>query len=406
MTLDGSLREAVAALRGNTLRSALTAIGVIVGSAGVIVLGSAGSGANKTIEQQIAKWGANTLFVSTVSAENSSQRGPAVVLTDEDAAAISEQAPGIRSMSREIMGDVILVVGNKRMKSWFRGVDASFADVADFETSEGRFFSADEVVSGSRVAVLGAAVAAKLFGSDSPLGRTLRMGGLAVRVIGVRTRLGSVFGRDQDNFVYVPVTMARSRLPQQGRTSANQISFIYLKAQSGADRSAASESVLALLRERKHVREGAKNMFDVFDATQAIKSSNETHATLSYLLAATAAISLVAGGAGIMNIMLVSVTERTREIGLRRAIGARRRDILAQFMIEAILLCVAAGAAGVALGIGGAYIVASTSGWPVIIRPTTIALALVAAVGTGIVFGYLPAHRAAALNPTDALRCE
>jgi putative ABC transport system permease protein len=406
MTLGGYLYEAITSLRLNVLRSALTAIGVIVGTAGVIVLGSAGSGANKTIEQQIVKWGTNTLFVSTVSAENSTQRGPAVVLTDEDAAAISEQAPGIRSMSREIMGNVILVLGNKRMKSWFRGVDASFADVADFETSEGRFFSADEVVSGSRVAVIGAAVAAKLFGDDSPLGRTLRMGGLAVRVIGVRTRLGSVFGRDQDNFVYVPVTMARSRLPQESRTSANQISFIHLKAQSGADRGAASESVLALLRERKHVREGAKNMFDVFDATQAIRLSHETHATLSYLLAATAAVSLVAGGAGIMNIMLVSVTERTREIGLRRAIGARRRDILAQFLIEAVLLCVAAGAAGVALGVAGAYIVASMSGWPVIIPPTTIALALMAAAGTGIVFGYLPAHRAAALNPIDALRCE
>ena len=312
MTFNGGIREAIAALRSNTLRSALTAIGVIVGTAGVIVLGSAGSGANKTIEQQIAKLGANTLFVSTVSAENSTQRGPVVVLTDEDASAIAAQAPGIRSMSREIMGDVLLVVGNKRMKSWFRGVDASFADVADFETSEGRFFSADEVVSGSRVAVLGASVAAKLFRNDSPLGRTLRMGGLPVRVIGVRTKLGSVFGQDQDNFIYVPVTMARSRLPQAGRTSANQISFIHLKAESGADRGAASESILALLRERKHVREGAKNMFDVFDATQAIRLSNETHATLSYLLAATTAISLVAGGAGIMNIMLVSVTERTR----------------------------------------------------------------------------------------------
>lgn len=406
MTFGGSLREAVAALRSNRLRSALTAIGVIVGTAGVIVLGSAGSGANKTIERQIAKLGADTLFVSTVSAENSAQRGPAVVLTDGDAAAIAMQAPGIHSMSREIMGEVILVVGNQRMKSLFRGVDASFADVADFEASEGRFFSADEVVSGSRVAVLGTAVAAKLFGSNSPLGRTLRMGDLAVRVIGVRTKLGSVFGQDQDNFVYVPVTMARSRLPQEGRTATNQISFIHLKVQSGTDRSAASKSVLALLRERKHAREGAKQMFDIFDATQAIRTSNETHATLSYLLAATAASSLIAGGAGIMNIMLVSVTERTREIGLRRAVGARRRDILAQFLIEAILLCVAAGAVGVALGLVGAYIVASTSGWPVIIPPTTVAQALAAAVGTGIVFGYLPARRAASLEPADALRCD
>ena len=406
MTLGGCIGEAIAALRSNALRSALTAIGVIVGTAGVIVLGSAGAGAESTIEQQIAKFGANTLWVSAISAENSAQRGPAVVLTDEDVTAISAQTPGIRSVSREIGGGVMLVVGNKRMKSWFLGVDANFVDIVDFKTAEGRFFSAKEVVSGSRVAVLGAAVAAKLFGSDSPVGRPLRMGDLTVQIIGVRTKLGSFFGRDRDNFVYVPVTMARSRLPQEDRVGANQLSSIEVKAQSGADRSAARESILALLRERKHVREGAKNMFDVLDAAQAIRMSNETHETLSYLLAATTAISLVAGGAGIMNIMLVSVTERTREIGLRRAVGARRRDILAQFLIEAILLCVAAGAVGVVLGLFGAYIVASTSGWPVIIPPTTVAQALAAAVATGIVFGYLPARRAASLEPADALRCD
>jgi putative ABC transport system permease protein len=400
------IAEAITSLHLNALRSTLTAIGVFIGTGGIIVLGAAGSGANKTIEHQIAAMGANTLSVLAIKAENSPQRGLAVVLTDEDAAAIFEHVPSLRQMSRKVQGNVTIVAGNTRMKSTFRGVDASYADIADLKTSEGRFFSADEVFSGSKVAVLGADVAAKLFGQNSPLDRTLRMGGLPMRVIGVHTRLGSFFGESMDNFVLVPVTTARSRLPQEGRVSANQLSSIELKAASGADRGAAKETILSLLRERKHVRGGARNMFDVFDTTRFIELMNTTHAPLSSLLGATAAISLIAGGAGIMNIMLVSVTERTREIGLRRAIGARQRDILAQFLIEAVLLCVAAGIAGIALGVAGAFFVAKVSGWPLIVAPRTITLALAAAAGTGIVFGYLPAHRAAILNPIDALRRE
>jgi len=406
MTLGGCIGEAIAALRSNALRSALTAIGVIVGTAGVIVLGSAGAGAESTIEQQIAKFGANTLWVSAISAENSAQRGPAVVLTDEDVTAISAQTPGIRSVSREIGGGVMLVVGNKRMKSWFLGVDANFVDIVDFKTAEGRFFSAKEVVSGSRVAVLGAAVAAKLFGSDSPVGRPLRMGDLTVQIIGVRTKLGSFFGRDRDNFVYVPVTMARSRLPQEDRVGANQLSSIEVKAQSGADRSAARESILALLRERKHVREGAKNMFDVLDAAQAIRMSNETHETLSYLLAATTAISLVAGGAGIMNIMLVSVTERTREIGIRKAVGARKGSILSQFVAEAIVLCQMGGLVGIGLGILAGNLVAVAFDIPAVFPFNWALIGFFLCSLIGVAFGAYPAWKAANLDPIESLRYE
>jgi len=406
LTPAAYLVEAVTSLRLNALRSALTAIGVIIGTTGIIVLGAASSGANKMIERQIAAYGTNALAVEAIKVENAIQRGPAVVLTDEDAAAIFEQIPGIRRMSREIVGNVTLVAGNARMTSQYRGVDASYAGIADLKTSEGRFFDEDEVLSGARVTVLGAGVAAKLFGSNSPIDQTLRMGGVPVRVIGVRTRLGSFLGYDMDSFIYVPVTMARSRLPQGSGAITNQLSAIELKAASEASRRAAKDTILALLRERKHMSGDARNRFDVFDSTQFVELMNTTHSTLSSLLAATAAISLIAGGAGIMNIMLVSVTERTREIGLRRAIGARRRDILVQFLTEAVLLCVAAGIAGLALGTAGAWCVAKSSGWPLIIAPQTITLALAAAAGTGIVFGYLPAHRAATLNPIDALRRE
>jgi putative ABC transport system permease protein len=252
--------------------------------------------------------------------------------------------------------------------------------------------------------VLGATPAEKLFGGESPVDQIVRMGGVPMRVIGVRSPLGSVGGEDQDNHVMVPITTARSRLPQKEKAVPHQLNLIDTKVFAGADREAAKEAILTLLRERKHVRDGEQDRFSVWDPTRFVELMNATHSTLSWLLAATAAISLVVGGVGIMNIMLVSVTERTHEIGIRMAIGARKRDILAQFLTEAVVPCAAAGAVGLALGAAGGYVVAQTSGWPLVIEPWTVAAAILASVGVGIIFGYLPAHRAAALNSIDALR--
>jgi putative ABC transport system permease protein len=254
--------------------------------------------------------------------------------------------------------------------------------------------------------VLGATVAKELFGGESPLGRRLRVGSVPVRVIGVRAKLGSVGGGDRDDYIIVPVTMARTRLPQEGRVSAHQVMTVHLRFVPSVTVEAAKANILSLIRERKHVRDGEEDPFPLADSNSYVEQLNSTHGTLSALLAASTAISLLVGGVGIMNIMLVSVTERTHEIGLRMAVGARKRDILAQFLTEAIVLCVAAGAAGLALGVTGSYFVAKFSGWPLIVAPQTVALALVAAAGTGILFGYLPAHRAATLNPIDALRRE
>ncbi|MCI0598050.1 MAG: ABC transporter permease [Beijerinckiaceae bacterium] len=406
MTLGGYFQEASTALRLNVLRSALTAIGVIIGVSGIVVMGAAGNGANKMIEKQVAALGADALVAEPLKVENIGQRGPVVLLTDEDAAAIIERVPQIQHISREIDGNVTIIAGNTSWTPQYWGVDASYAKVFNVKTSEGRFFGEDEVSSGAKVIVLGATVAKKLFGGDSPVDQIVRMGGVPMRVIGVRSQLGSVGGQDQDNHVMVPVTTARSRLPQKETAAAHQLNLIDMKIAPGADRQAAKEAVLALLRERKHIRDGEQDRFSVWDPTQFVELMNATHETLGWLLAATAAISLVVGGVGIMNIMLVSVTERTHEIGLRMAIGARKRDILAQFLMEAVVLCAAAGAAGLALGATGGYIVAQASGWPLIIGPGTIAAAILASAGVGIIFGYLPAHRAAALNPIDALRRE
>jgi len=238
------------------------------------------------------------------------------------------------------------------------------------------------------------------------VGRSIRMGGVPMQVIGLRTKLGSVGGQDYDNFIIVPVTTARSRLPQEGRVKAHQVNMIDLKVFPGTDLMAIKASIRSLLRERKNIPPGAEDGIGIPDSATTVAAMNATHATLSGLLAASTLISLAVGGVGIMNIMLVSVTERTHEIGLRTAIGARKRDILVQFVAEATVLCVLAGIAGVLLGVAGSYVVAQASGWPLIIAPGTLALALAAAVGTGIAFGYLPAHRAANLDPIEALRRE
>ncbi|HMK89469.1 MAG TPA: ABC transporter permease [Methylocystis sp.] len=406
MTWIDLLEDAMAMLRLNPLRTALTASGIIAGAASVIVLGAANGGAGKVIEHQIEVSGYNVVNVYGEVQDPIERRGPVVVLTDEDATALSERVPGVAAMSREIWSNATAIAGNASWVTQYWGVDADYPNLYGTKMSEGRFFDAEEVHSGAQVAVLGATAARELFGNQSPLGRRLRLGGVPVQVIGVRAKLGFVGGGDRDDYIIVPVTMARSRLPQGTRASAHQVMTVHLRFNPRVTVEAAKANILSLIRERKHVRDGEENPFSLADSNSYVEELNSTRATLSALLVASTAISLLVGGVGIMNIMLVSVTERTHEIGLRRAIGARRRDILAQFLSEAVVLCVVAGAAGLALGVLGGFVVARFSDWPLIIAPGTVATAAIVSVGVGVIFGYLPAHRAAALDPIDALRRE
>lgn len=406
MTLQALFREAITALRLNLLRSALTAIGVIIGVGSLVVMSAAGSGANKMIERQIADQGTDVLIIRAVKVENALRRGAAIVLTDQDMRAVKELVPNVQFISREVYSNVTLVSGNASWITEYWGVDASYADVFNVKLSQGRFFDEGEVRSGAKVIVLGATVSKKLFGNQSPLDQTLRMAGVPVRVIGVRAKRGSVGGRDEDNFIILPITTARAHLPNAEMSNPRQLSLFELKVASGADREEVKRNVLALLRERKHLRGDQEDKLDIIDMTQFIQMLNTTQSALTWLLSVTAAISLLVGGIGIMNIMLVSVTERTQEIGLRIAIGARKRDILHQFLAEAVTLCVLAGLVGVGLGVAGGAIFARASDWPLIIPPLSIVAAFVVSVGVGVLFGYLPARRAAAMNPIEALKRE
>jgi putative ABC transport system permease protein len=382
----------------------LTAIGVIIGVGSLVVMSAANSGANKLVEGKIADQGADVLIVQATKVENALRRGAAVILTDQDAIAIRELAPNIEYLSREVFSKVTLVTGNASWITEFWGVDASYEKVFGVKLSEGRFFDEAEVRSGAKVIVLGATVARRLFGAESPLDQTVRVGAVPVRVIGVRKKRGSFGGIDEDNFIILPITTARAHIPISEMSSARQLSLIDVRVFPGANRDAVKQAVLALLRQRKHLRGAQEDKLDVIDLTQMIQMLNATQSTLNRLLLATAAILLLVGGVGIMNIMLVSVTERTREIGLRMAIGARRRDILMQFLAEAVTLCLLAGTIGIVIGLAGSVLVARLVDWPLIIPPLGVAGATLVSVGVGIIFGYLPARRAAGMNPIDALR--
>jgi putative ABC transport system permease protein len=300
-----------------------------------------------------------------------------------------------------------VIYGNRNWATSITGVSASFPFVRDWDIADGRFFTVEETARGAKVAVIGSSVAREVFGGGLAIGEQVRIGGAPFEVIGVMETRGQAGGfRDQDDIVFIPITTARARFVGQNVTVPNQAGSILVKIADQVDLALAEEEINELLRQRRRIAAGDANDFRVRNVAEIVQARTAAQQTLTWLLAATAAISLVVGGIGIMNIMLVSVTERTREIGLRMAVGARRVDILAQFLTEAIVLCLAGGVIGLLIGVGATYAIAALAGWPVLISGAIIAVGIAASAAVGIVFGYIPARQAAQLNPIDALRYE
>jgi putative ABC transport system permease protein len=410
MSLRDCFNVALAALRANLLRSILTTLGIVIGVASVIILVAVGTGASSEVERQIAALGTNMLVVGSGASRmggRSSGAGTEMPLAEDDLAAIRDKVAGVVAISGQLNGSGPVVRGAANWTTSLSGVHADYTVVRDWPVESGRPLTPTDIRSSSKVALVGQTVAKELFPGEDPVGATIRIKNVPFQVVGVLTSKGqSGIGRDQDDVVLLPITTARGRVVGKSQVQNDQIGNVYVKFDPEVDLAEAQAEIEALMRQRRHVRPGTEDTFSVRNLAEFMKARTEVLSTLSYLLAATSVISLVVGGIGIMNIMLVSVTERTREIGLRMAVGGRRKDILLQFLVEAVALCLLGGLIGVSIGVVASTIIAYSADWPVLVGPGVLAMAMAAAAGTGIFFGFFPARRAAYLNPIDALRSE
>jgi putative ABC transport system permease protein len=410
MNVWDSVGIAVRALRTNLLRSVLTTLGIVIGVASVIILVAVGTGASSEVDKQIKALGTNMLVVFPGSRRVMGRAGGAgtdIPLSEIDVTGIRDRIPGVLAVSGQIDDSGPVVRGNTNWTSSLEGVHAEYTMVRDWPLVAGRDIEAADVRSGAKVAVIGATVAKEVFAGENPVGATIRIRNVPFQVIGVLAAKGqSAMGRDQDDVVLIPITTARLRVSGRSQVQTDRVGRIYVKVDEAADINEVQEDIESFLRQRRKTRANAEDSFSVRNLAETMKARSEVLTTLSYLLAATSVISLIVGGIGIMNIMLVSVTERTREIGLRMAVGARRRDIMLQFLVEAVSLCLLGGLIGIAVGVSASAIIAFTANWPVLVSPAVLGGALAAAAATGICFGLFPARRAAHLNPIDALRSE
>jgi putative ABC transport system permease protein len=407
-TLWQSLLIAIRALRVNKMRALLTMLGIIIGIAAVIAMVAIGTGASKMISDQIASIGSNLLLVipgSTTSGGLRSGSGGTPTLTYDDAKAVKAECPSVAAVAPMVRGSAQVVFGNQNWSTIVMGVTPEMLTVRDWPLAAGRNISQSDVDGATKNCLLGQTVAENLFGSADPVGKSIRIKKIPFTVIGLLARKGqSPQGQDQDDVVYVPLRTAQRKL--FGSQFPNTVGAMMIQAQSAEVLKRAEEEVTALLNQRHRIGPTKEADFTVRNLSEILAVSEQSSKVKSLLLGAVASISLIVGGIGIMNIMLVSVTERTREIGIRMAIGAKQRDILLQFLTEAVLLTTCGGVIGMGLGVGGALAVANLMKWPALISPEAIVIAFVFSAAVGVFFGYYPAHKAAKLNPIDALRYE
>ncbi|MDP2357832.1 MAG: ABC transporter permease [Beijerinckiaceae bacterium] len=397
-----AIKLALQAIRRNALRSFLTVLGIVIGVAAVIAMVTIGNGTTAKVTADLAKLGRNLLFVRP------GQFGPGRASTDakpfniRDVEAMRLQISGLRALAPVSQKGFTVIYGGQNLQTTVVGTDNEYFITQDWGLSAGRQFLDGEVRGGRAVCVLGVTVSSKLFGREDPIGQNMRVKNVACEVVGLLNAKGqSSTGTDQDDVVLMPLRVFQRRL-----AGSSDIGTIYVSARDDVDTGKVQADIERLLRERRNIQSRRDDDFSVRDMKQLAQTQTATTSMLTGLLAAVAAVSLLVGGIGIMNIMLVSVTERTREIGIRLAIGALERQVLTQFMVEAVVLSLFGGIAGILLGLGLAWLATSGLAVPFVIDPKIISIAFGFSALVGIVFGYFPARRAARLDPIEALRHE
>ncbi len=399
------LKVAFRALRRNKMRTALTMLGIIIGVGAVIAMVGIGNGAKAQVEARIAALGQNVIMVFSGSITRGGVHtgfGGAGTLTVEDATAIARDVPGVAAVSPEVRTGAQIMAGNNNWSTSIMGEGVDYLAIRQWDLADGAMFTEADVRAAAKVCVLGKTTADKLFPDDDPVGKIIRIKNVPVKVLGVLKSKGvSMFGSDQDDTVLVPYTTAMKRFA--GVTTLRSINVQAATAEQMAE---VQSGITDLLRQRHRIQPGADDDFMLRNQQELSEAMTATTEVMTALLAAIASVSLLVGGIGIMNIMLVSVTERTREIGIRMAVGARGRDILLQFLIEAVALSSTGGMLGILFGVGGARLITMIKEWPTLVSPQSIIIAFVFSAAVGVFFGFYPARKASQLDPIDALRYE
>ena len=410
MNFLSALRSAFRALAANTLRSILTMLGIIIGVAAVITMIAVGRGATDRVQEQMKGLGSNIMLVMPGGITQGGVRLGASTgqgLSEDDAVAIARDVPEVQVAAPSMRTGAQVIAGNTNWSTSIMGGTNDYLEAREWPLANGRSFEAAEMQGAAKVAIIGQTVADQLFGDADPMDQVIRVKKIPVTIIGVLAKKGqNSLGQDQDDIVIVPISTYRNRIQGGNAGKLKRIGSISVKVKEGQNMKVAEENIKDLLRQRMKVQPGGDEPFTIRNLTEILQAQEESSKVMTLLLAAVAGISLVIGGIGIMNIMLVSVTERTREIGLRMAVGARGKDILSQFLIEAVTLSLIGGAIGVLLGAIATWAVGQFAGWQVSMTLTSIFLATGFSAFVGIFFGFYPARKASRLLPIQALRYE